>query len=66
MLEFEFWQHIEHFPNRSPMDGLLEQIMGELNYMKIGTFSIIIIYPRMLMAYTRVRCYYFGGYDSSI
>ena len=41
MLEFEFWQHIEHFPNRSPMDGLLEQIMGELNYMKIGTFSII-------------------------
>ena len=49
-MEFEFWQHIEHFPNRSPMDGLLEEIMGELNYMKIGINSIIIIYPRILVS----------------
>ena len=49
-MEFEFWQHIEHFPNRPPMDGLLEEIMGELNYMKIGINSIIIIYPRILVS----------------
>ena len=65
-MEFEFWQHIEHFPNRSPMDGLLEEIMGELNYMKIGINSIIISYPRIPMSHTCIRSYYFCRYDSSI